>query len=67
MWIWGFERLWRDQLYDSCKSLLDVKLYLCLLAGEQQGDREEEAKTGHRDQAGSKDGKPAKDKTQHKD
>lgn len=45
------ERLWRDQVHDSCKSSVDIKLYLCLPAREQQGDREaEEVKKGQRDQ-----------------
>lgn len=45
------ERLWRDQVHDSCKSSVDVKLYLRLPAREQKGDREaEEVKRGQRDQ-----------------
>lgn len=45
------ERLWRDQVHDSCKSSVDVKLHLRLPAREQKGDREaEEVKRGQRDQ-----------------
>lgn len=38
-------------MHDSCKSSVDVKLYLRLPAREQKGDREaEEVKRGQRDQ-----------------
>ncbi len=42
-------------MYDSCKSSVDVKLYLCLPAREQQGGREAgEVKKGQRDHRESK-------------